>query len=117
MSSCVLNTLIFFSYTIMGKTCENPVVGQPVYPAMFTFGDSLVDNGNNNYLASLARADFPPNGCDYTKEAFTGRFCNGKTLADYIGKRNSCLISMCLCCNMCLPKKMKIKNTQFVKSW
>jgi len=91
MSSCVLNTLksISFSYTTMGKTCEDPVVGQLVYPAMFTFGDSLVDNGNNNYLASLARADFPPNGCDYTKEVSTGRFCNGKTLADYIGKHNS----------------------------
>lgn len=60
-------------------------IGQALYPAIFTFGDSLVDNGNNNYLASLARADFPPNGCDYGEPIPTGRFCNGKTLTDYIG--------------------------------
>nr|PNR51133.1 hypothetical protein PHYPA_010319 [Physcomitrium patens] len=56
-----------------------------MYPAVFTFGDSLVDNGNNNYLASLARANFPPNGCDYGSGIATGRFCNGFTLSDYIG--------------------------------
>ncbi|KAK4487621.1 hypothetical protein RD792_005727 [Penstemon davidsonii] len=30
--------------------------------AFFVFGDSLVDNGNNNFLATLARADTPPYG-------------------------------------------------------
>ncbi|KAI3724233.1 hypothetical protein L2E82_36004 [Cichorium intybus] len=33
--------------------------------AFFVFGDSLVDNGNNNYLATSARADSPPYGIDY----------------------------------------------------
>jgi len=33
--------------------------------AFFVFGDSLVDNGNNNYLATTARADSPPYGIDY----------------------------------------------------
>ncbi|GAU16468.1 hypothetical protein TSUD_167000 [Trifolium subterraneum] len=33
--------------------------------AFFVFGDSLVDNGNNNYLFTTARADSPPYGIDY----------------------------------------------------
>ncbi|RWW38503.1 hypothetical protein BHE74_00056311 [Ensete ventricosum] len=32
--------------------------------AFYVFGDSLVDNGNNNYLATTARADQPPYGID-----------------------------------------------------
>jgi hypothetical protein len=59
---------------------------QGLYPGMFVFGDSLVDNGNNNFLTvTLARADYPPNGIDFGPGWPTGRFCNGKTVADYIG--------------------------------
>ncbi|KAF3773880.1 GDSL esterase/lipase 7 [Nymphaea thermarum] len=29
-------------------------------PALFVFGDSLVDDGNNNYIPSIARANYPP---------------------------------------------------------
>ncbi|RWW44764.1 hypothetical protein BHE74_00049454 [Ensete ventricosum] len=36
--------------------------------AFFVFGDSLVDNGNNNYLATTARADAPPYGIDSPSE-------------------------------------------------
>jgi len=28
-------------------------------PATFIFGDSLVDAGNNNYIASLSKANYP----------------------------------------------------------
>ncbi|KAL2610664.1 hypothetical protein R1flu_029237 [Riccia fluitans] len=56
-----------------------------LYPAMFIFGDSLVDSGNNNFLATFARADFLPNGIDFGTGWPTGRFCNGRTIADYIG--------------------------------
>ncbi|KAL6868120.1 hypothetical protein ACP4OV_014965 [Aristida adscensionis] len=52
-------------------------------PAMFVFGDSLVDSGNNNFLRTLARADFYPYGVDFAGGA-TGRFSNGKTVADAI---------------------------------
>ncbi|CAD6272105.1 unnamed protein product [Miscanthus lutarioriparius] len=34
-------------------------------PAMFVFGDSLTDNGNNNDLNSLAKANYPPYGIDF----------------------------------------------------
>ncbi|KAK8633987.1 hypothetical protein V6N13_014816 [Hibiscus sabdariffa] len=41
--------------------------------AFFIFGDSLVDSGNNNYLATTARADSPPYGVDYPSRRATGR--------------------------------------------
>ena len=38
---------------------------EPLVPAMFVFGDSLTDNGNNNDLNSLAKANYPPYGIDF----------------------------------------------------
>lgn len=52
--------------------------------AFFVFGDSLVDNGNNNYLATTARADMPPYGIDYPTHRPTGRFSNGFNIPDFI---------------------------------
>ncbi|PKA55686.1 GDSL esterase/lipase [Apostasia shenzhenica] len=52
--------------------------------AFFVFGDSLVDNGNNNYLATTARADSPPYGIDYPTHQPTGRFSNGLNIPDII---------------------------------
>ncbi|KAG0622309.1 hypothetical protein M758_3G088900 [Ceratodon purpureus] len=81
-----LNSLLKKCFLILLTTiCKDMMVQAAIYPAIFTFGDSLVDNGNNNYLASLARANFPPNGCDFGSGVPTGRFCNGNTLSDYIG--------------------------------
>ncbi|KAH7866630.1 hypothetical protein Vadar_022947 [Vaccinium darrowii] len=53
----------------------------------FVFGDSLVDNGNNNYLATSARADSPPYGIDYPSHRPTGRFSNGLNIPDLISER------------------------------
>lgn len=55
----------------------------PITPAMFIFGDSLIDNGNNNYLLSIAKANYYPYGIDVGGP--TGRFCNGLTVVDYGG--------------------------------
>ncbi|PIN09024.1 Triacylglycerol lipase [Handroanthus impetiginosus] len=55
--------------------------------AFFVFGDSLVDNGNNNYLITSARADSPPYGIDYPSHRPTGRFSNGLTIPDIISER------------------------------
>ncbi|KAI3673070.1 hypothetical protein L6452_39180 [Arctium lappa] len=54
-------------------------------PAMFIFGDSLIDNGNNNDLASLAKANYLPYGIDFDGGP-TGRFCNGYTMVDAIAE-------------------------------
>ena len=58
----------------------------PQVPCYFIFGDSLVDNGNNNQLRSLARADYLPYGIDFPGGRPTGRFSNGKTTVDVIGE-------------------------------
>ncbi|KAF2285736.1 hypothetical protein GH714_007527 [Hevea brasiliensis] len=57
-------------------------------PALFVLGDSLVDVGNNNYLPfSIAKADFPNNGIDYPARIPTGRFSNGKVIADFLAEK------------------------------
>lgn len=53
-------------------------------PAMFIFGDSLIDNGNNNNLPSFAKANYFPYGIDFNGGP-TGRFSNGYTMVDEIG--------------------------------
>lgn len=58
---------------------------QPLVPAIFTFGDSAVDVGNNDYLKTIFRADFPPYGRDFPNHQATGRFCNGKLATDFTG--------------------------------
>ncbi|KAG7593320.1 GDSL lipase/esterase [Arabidopsis thaliana x Arabidopsis arenosa] len=58
------------------------VKAEPQVPCYFIFGDSLVDNGNNNRLRSIARADYFPYGIDFGGP--TGRFSNGKTTVDVL---------------------------------
>jgi hypothetical protein len=56
-------------------------------PAMYVFGDSTLDVGNNNYLpgAGVPRANMPLYGVDYPGSKPTGRFSNGYNVADFIG--------------------------------
>lgn len=54
------------------------------FSANFLFGDSLVDAGNNNYIFTLAKANYVPNGIDFGRP--TGRYTNGRTIFDIIGK-------------------------------
>ncbi|XP_009802347.1 GDSL esterase/lipase At1g71691-like [Nicotiana sylvestris] len=52
-------------------------------PALFAFGDSLIDSGNNNRLFSFAKANYLPYGIDFGGP--TGRFSNAYTILDQIG--------------------------------
>ena len=72
-----------FFFIIMGY-CTMCVHHVEARIAMFVFGDSLVDTGNNDYIPSTARANFRPNGLDYPTGQPTGRFCNGKIISDFI---------------------------------
>ncbi|CAK7328571.1 unnamed protein product [Dovyalis caffra] len=74
---------IFCSNGVMGSSSSPPPPSQ--FPAMFVFGDSLVDVGNNNYLDSLAKSNYLPYGIDFDGGP-TGRFCNGKTIIDFLGE-------------------------------
>ncbi|XP_065862398.1 GDSL esterase/lipase At5g55050-like [Euphorbia lathyris] len=71
------------SFTVIFKTSTAQMV-----PAVFMFGDSLVDVGNNNHLpVSFAKANFPHNGIDFPNKKATGRFSNGKNAADFIAEK------------------------------
>lgn len=59
-------------------------------PVIYIFGDSMSDVGNNNYLLlSLAKCDYPWYGIDYKTGYPTGRFTNGRTIGDIMGKLHS----------------------------
>lgn len=57
---------------------------EAVVPAIFIFGDSLADAGNNNKLRTLAKANHPPYGQDFPGHIPTGRFVNGYNALDYL---------------------------------
>lgn len=61
------------------------VVGEPQVPCFFIFGDSIVDNGNNNNLVTLAKSNFLPYGIDTPTCTPTGRFTNNRTIVDITG--------------------------------
>ncbi|GAB2226279.1 hypothetical protein Droror1_Dr00022080 [Drosera rotundifolia] len=52
-------------------------------PAIFFFGDSVVDPGNSDWILSVCRADHPPYGRDFEGGIATGRFSNAKIPSDY----------------------------------
>ncbi|XP_027112026.1 GDSL esterase/lipase At1g29660-like [Coffea arabica] len=80
---CKKLSLVFVAVLVLLLNVENGVLAQPQVPCYFIFGDSLVDNGNNNNLNSLAKANYLPYGIDFPRGP-TGRFSNGKTTVDVI---------------------------------
>ncbi|KMT03850.1 hypothetical protein BVRB_8g188220 [Beta vulgaris subsp. vulgaris] len=78
--------LWFICFAIFLVILWGGVNGDPQVPCYFVFGDSLVDNGNNNNIASLARANYLPYGIDFPAGP-TGRFSNGKTTVDVIAEQ------------------------------
>ncbi|KAI3463199.1 hypothetical protein Pfo_019862 [Paulownia fortunei] len=65
------------------KGCPKP----PKPAALFIFGDSFFDPGNNNYIntTTLDRANFWPYGETYFKNP-TGRFSDGRLISDFIAE-------------------------------
>ncbi|XP_047964941.1 GDSL esterase/lipase 7-like [Salvia hispanica] len=60
--------------------------GATKYTAMYVFGESMSDVGNNKYfIDTLAKADYLPFGIDFSGGP-TGRLCNGKILVDIIAE-------------------------------
>ncbi|KAJ1294710.1 hypothetical protein BS78_01G166500 [Paspalum vaginatum] len=83
-SSCSMAAtaiVVFIAFVAAATaTAASPV------PAIYVFGDSLADVGNNNHLPTLLRADFPHNGIDYPGSKATGRFSNGKNSVDFLAE-------------------------------
>ncbi|CAM0144553.1 unnamed protein product [Urochloa decumbens] len=58
----------------------------PLVTAVIVFGDSIVDPGNNNGLATLIKANHPPYGKDFINHEATGRYSNGLIPTDLIAQ-------------------------------
>ncbi|KAF4349822.1 hypothetical protein G4B88_026700 [Cannabis sativa] len=85
-----MGSLLFFFYIIFNlfQYSFSEAQNNMATPAMYVFGDSLVDVGNNNHLLlSLAKANFPHNGVDFPGKTATGRFCNGRNTADFLAEK------------------------------
>ena len=52
------------------------------------FGDSIMDTGNNDYIATVVKSNFKPYGRDLPGGKPTGRFSNGRILSDLLGSSN-----------------------------
>ncbi|KAM6550095.1 hypothetical protein CsatB_021771 [Cannabis sativa] len=72
--------IMMIIFIMLQKNC----VKTQLVPAVFIFGDSIVDVGNNNNLPTLVKANFPPYGRDFANHRSTGRFSNGKLAIDYL---------------------------------
>lgn len=78
---CLL--IVFFtSFLITDANSGHGLLKKHV--ALFIFGDSLFDAGNNNYINTTIKANYKPYGETYFHYP-TGRFSNGRLQADFIG--------------------------------
>ncbi|KAI3460703.1 hypothetical protein Pfo_017366 [Paulownia fortunei] len=84
-SEFVMWVVFTFWCLTASKAYSQPNSQAPQVPCLFIFGDSLVDNGNNNGILTLARANYMPYGIDFPQGA-TGRFTNGRTFVDILAQ-------------------------------
>ncbi|GAV85326.1 Lipase_GDSL domain-containing protein [Cephalotus follicularis] len=56
-----------------------------VIKIFYALGDSILDPGNNNYIATIVKCNFSPYGRDL-KGRRKGRFSNGKIPADFVAE-------------------------------
>ncbi|KAL8459169.1 hypothetical protein ACS0TY_036586 [Phlomoides rotata] len=84
------NIFCCFSFVIilMMSFCEGKIKlpANVTIPGVFAFGDSIVDQGNNNVVTTVVKCNFPPYGKDFNGGTPTGRFCNGRTPPDLIAE-------------------------------
>ncbi|XP_024983904.1 GDSL esterase/lipase At5g45670-like isoform X1 [Cynara cardunculus var. scolymus] len=72
-------------FMVFTATLLVAINGDPQVPCYFIFGDSLMDNGNNNHLHTNAKVNYEPYGIDFP-DGPTGRFSNGRNVADVIAQ-------------------------------
>uniref|UniRef100_A0A6N2MD54 SGNH hydrolase-type esterase domain-containing protein n=2 Tax=Salix viminalis TaxID=40686 RepID=A0A6N2MD54_SALVM len=75
----VLSVVLLLSNWTHGKRV-------PQAPCYFVYGDSLFDNGNNNYLNTAPKVNYLPYGMDFDSGA-SGRCSNGLNIADTIAEQ------------------------------
>ncbi|XP_023746539.1 GDSL esterase/lipase At3g14820 [Lactuca sativa] len=84
----VVNVILFCLYTPIIYLCSSQGTINPPenVSAVLAFGDSFLDTGNNNYIITPGKANFLPYGKDFMGGKPTGRFSNGKNIADFFAE-------------------------------
>ncbi|KAH9298876.1 hypothetical protein KI387_030558, partial [Taxus chinensis] len=83
--------VLFCVAVLVFKAClwrGRDLVDPPKFSALFVFGDSLADCGNNNHINTsvAARANYGPYGKSFFGTP-TGRFSDGRTIFDFLASR------------------------------
>ncbi|KAF8023506.1 hypothetical protein BT93_F0880 [Corymbia citriodora subsp. variegata] len=78
---------LFFTMQICTPQAAVGVPENATISAVFVFGDSIVDTGNNNNLITLVKSNFPPYGRDFMGGKPTGRFSNGRIPSDIFAQQ------------------------------
>ncbi|KAI3719005.1 hypothetical protein L6452_19892 [Arctium lappa] len=85
-----LNLIIFLlvvdSIFISDAQQQNLVKKHHKVSAVLVFGDSTSDPGNNNFILTPFKGNFPPYGKDFANQIPTGRFSNGLLASDFIAR-------------------------------
>lgn len=88
------------------------------FPAVYSFGDSLTDNGNAiaAFPAQFIASESNPNGVNFPHHA-ADRFCDGRLLIDYMGKiwPPLVLIHCIVCLHSVLVILDSLRNLDFGK--
>ncbi|KAF8729504.1 hypothetical protein HU200_017443 [Digitaria exilis] len=83
----VLVVLVLVCVGLLASPAAAATGGEEVHlvPAVYVFGDSTVDVGNNQYLPGNSALQLPY-GIDFPHSRPTGRFSNGYNVADFVAK-------------------------------
>ncbi|KAL6134769.1 hypothetical protein ACLB2K_066997 [Fragaria x ananassa] len=79
--------LAFWASVLIPSSCDGHSGLKRKHAALYIFGDSLFDPGNNNYINTTNdfKADWLPYGETFFKYP-TGRFCDGRLIPDFIAE-------------------------------
>ncbi|KAK9700268.1 hypothetical protein RND81_08G228400 [Saponaria officinalis] len=84
MRSLMVVIAVLSLWSVCIGKCKSQTLA--VAPALYVFGDSLTDSGNNNWLLTFSKSNYKPYGTDFPDSIATGRFTNGKTVVDFIAE-------------------------------
>ncbi|KAL0325905.1 UNVERIFIED_CONTAM: GDSL esterase/lipase EXL2 [Sesamum radiatum] len=75
---------LLFAFLVCIAEAVTTMPQNSTIPAVIVFGDSVVDTGNNNYIETVIKVNYPPYGKDFIGGRPTGRFCDGRVPSDLI---------------------------------
>lgn len=80
----LLPLLSAISFSSTAAAAAKPKATGKNVTAIYAFGDSIFDAGNNNGLATVCRSDHKPYGIDFPNEVPSGRFTDGMLPVDFL---------------------------------